>query len=154
MEGDIVGDEEQDNDTDGLVDIWREMSDENITALDKTLQPVQLIHKLAFTIKNSTMIVLPEWLSILEQHTEASEAAKEKPLSIQIMPCDVATCWNSMFDMLEFVLLYRDPLDDLTGIQEMKLRAYELSEGEWRISEQLCGVLKDGKKSGLRQCMT
>lgn len=44
--------------------------------------------------------------------------------------------------MLEFALLYRKPLDELTGIREMKLRSYELSEVEWMIAEKLSGVLK------------
>ena len=57
------------------------------------------------------------------------------------MPRDVATRWNSTFDMLQFALRYRTPLDDLTGIREMKLRSYELSEEEWKIAEQLAGVL-------------
>jgi predicted nucleic acid-binding Zn ribbon protein len=47
-----------------------------------------------------------------------------------------------MFDMLEFVLLYHGPLDALTSLQEMKLRACELSKGEWKIAEQLSDVLK------------
>ena len=52
------------------------------------------------------------------------------------MPHDVTTCWNSTFDMLEFALLYHEPLDALTSLWEMKLRAYELSKGEWKIAEQ------------------
>jgi len=85
---------------------------------------------------------LPKWFSILQQHAKASEAAKEAPLSIRMMPRDVATRWNSTFDMLEFAILYRKPLEDLTNKREMKLRSYELSEDEWRIVEQLSGILK------------
>ena len=59
-----------------------------------------------------------------------------------MMPHDVSTRWNLTFDMLEFVLLYREALDDLTGIREMKLRHCELSEQEWTIAEQLASVLK------------
>ncbi|KAF8816062.1 hypothetical protein BYT27DRAFT_7208991 [Phlegmacium glaucopus] len=44
--------------------------------------------------------------------------------------------------MIKFALLYREPLDDLTGIWEMKLRSYELSEEEWMIAKQLSGILK------------
>ena len=44
--------------------------------------------------------------------------------------------------MLEFVLLYREPLDALTSLREMKLRACELSEGEWKIAGQLSDILK------------
>jgi hypothetical protein len=78
----------------------------------------------------------------LDQHAEASKAAKTIPLSHRMMPRDVSTRWNSTFDMLKFALAYREPLDDLTGSREMKLRAYELTEDEWKIAEQLSGVLE------------
>jgi hypothetical protein len=100
------------------------------------------LRKLAFAIKNSTTIILPEWFSILQKHIDASEKDNKTPLSIRMMPRDVVTRWNSTFDMLEFALLYRKPLDDLTNDREMKLRSYELSEEEWIIVEQLAGILK------------
>lgn len=43
LDGDLVGDEEMDDDMEGLVDIREEMSDEEIAALDNTLQPVRLV---------------------------------------------------------------------------------------------------------------
>ena len=42
-DGDLVGDEEKDDNSDGLVDICQEMSDEEIALLDNTLQPVRLV---------------------------------------------------------------------------------------------------------------
>jgi len=44
--------------------------------------------------------------------------------------------------MLEFALLYRKLLDELTGMWEMKLQLYELSEIEWTIAKNLSCVLK------------
>jgi hypothetical protein len=35
--------------------------------------------------------------------------------------------------MLKFALAYQEPLNVLTGSQEMKLRAHELTEDEWKI---------------------
>jgi hypothetical protein len=99
------------------------------------------LRKLAFTIKNSTTIIRPEWVSILKAHAEVCKSTQKKVLSIRMMPRDVATRWNSTFDMLQFALAYCTPLDDLTGIREMKLRSYELSEEEWKIADQLAGVL-------------
>ena len=58
------------------------------------------------------------------------------------MPRDVATRWNSTYDMLEFAVSYRKALDDLTNNRDMKLRSYELSEEEWIISGQLADILK------------
>ena len=86
-------------------------------------------------------IVLPEWTSILQQHAELSREANEKPLSICMMPRDISTWWNSMFDMIKFAVAYCEPLNDLTGCQAMKLQDYELTEDEWKIAEQLSGVL-------------
>jgi hypothetical protein len=86
-------------------------------------------------------IVLPEWTSILQQHTELSREADEEPLSIRMMPRDVSTRYNSTFDMIQFAVTYCDPLNDLTGCRAMNLRDYELTEDEWKIAEQLSGVL-------------
>jgi hypothetical protein len=58
------------------------------------------------------------------------------------MPQDVATCWNSTFDMLNFALEYRKALDVISAKHEMELRQYKLSEEEWRIAKQLQDVLK------------
>ena len=69
------------------------------------------------------------------------KSTQQTVLSIRMMPHDVATRWQFTFYMLQFALAYHTPLDDLTGIQEMKLRSYELSEEGWKIADQLVGVL-------------
>ena len=58
-----------------------------------------------------------------------------------MMPRDVSTWWNSTFDMVQFAVAYHEPLNDLTGCQAMKLWDYELMKDEWKIAEQLSGVL-------------
>ena len=73
------------------------------------------MRRLAYIIKNSTTIILPEWTSILKQHAELSNKADEKPLSIHMMPHDLSTRWNSTFDMIQFAIAYHEPLNDLTG---------------------------------------
>jgi hypothetical protein len=57
-----------------------------------------------------------------------------------MMPRDVATRWNSTYNMLEFALKYRKAIDELTGDRDM--RKYELDEGEWNLVEQLCDLLE------------
>jgi hypothetical protein len=87
---------------------------------------------MAYAIKNSSTIILPRWYSNLD----------ELELKSRIMPRDVTTRWNSMYDMLEFALKYREAIDIITGDRDMKLRKYEMDEEEWEVARQLCQVLK------------
>jgi hypothetical protein len=59
-----------------------------------------------------------------------------------MMPRDVATRWNSTFDMLDFALRYQKPLQVITSNLDLNLRQYELSRDEWKTAEQLRDVLK------------
>jgi hypothetical protein len=58
------------------------------------------------------------------------------------MPRDVATRWNSTFDMLEFALKYRSVIDKISGDKSSNLRKYEMDDDEWRIAMQLQKTLK------------
>ena len=53
------------------------------------------------------------------------------------MPRDVATRWNSTYDMLKFALTYSEPINQITRDRSIKLRQYELKDHEWTIVEQL-----------------
>lgn len=90
------------------------------------------MRKVAFAIKNSTTIILPQWFSILRD-LETAE---------RMMPRDVTTRWNSTFDMLDFAVDHVTAIDTITADRDMKLRQYELSEGDWAIARQLRDVLK------------
>jgi hypothetical protein len=46
----------------------------------------------------------------------AAKAKRQEPLTIRMMPRDVSTRWNSMFDMLNFAYKYRDAIDSITAI--------------------------------------
>jgi hypothetical protein len=58
------------------------------------------------------------------------------------MPRDVATRWNSTFDMLNYALEHREAVDAVTQRRDLGLRKYELEDHEWAIAEQLRDVLK------------
>ncbi|KAI0245011.1 hypothetical protein BJV78DRAFT_1142419, partial [Lactifluus subvellereus] len=55
--------------------------------------------------------------------------------------------WNSTYDMMAFVLNYRDAIDQLTGNRALKLRAYELNNEDWGIIEDLVAILKTYKNA-------
>ena len=61
---------------------------------------------------------------------------------IRLMPRDVATHWNSTFDLLEFALKHRKAVDLLTQWRELGLRKFKLCDNEWVIVEQLHSMLK------------
>ncbi|KIK72755.1 hypothetical protein PAXRUDRAFT_43783, partial [Paxillus rubicundulus Ve08.2h10] len=91
------------------------------------------LRKLAFKIIHSTTIVLPAWQKILS----------ELRMTVSFMPRDVATCWNSTFDMLEYALKHQRAVDVVTQQRELGLRKFELSDNEWLVVEQLYSILKD-----------
>jgi len=94
--------------------------------------PIIQLCWVAYTIKNSLTLILPQWWEIL----------KDFDLKMKMMPQEVTTRWNSSFDMLDFALEYRCAIDAIIDEKEMKLRWYDLSEEDWRIVWQLWNVLK------------
>ena len=85
-----------------------------------------------FTIKNLTTIILPQWFLILN----------DLKLAKHMIRCDVATCWNLTFDMLDFAIEHITAINTITGDCDMKLRQYELSKDDWNFAHQLQDVLK------------
>ena len=63
------------------------------------------LRKISFKVIHSTTIVLPSWRRLLE----------ELKMKERIIPCDVATRWNSTYDMLAFAFEYRKAIDALTA---------------------------------------
>ena len=59
-----------------------------------------------------------------------------------MMPRDVRTRWNSTYDMLKFAYKYREVVDKITSERSLKLRKFELSEGEWDLVKELRDCLK------------
>jgi hypothetical protein len=90
------------------------------------------LRKVAFAIKNSTTIILPQWFTVLQ----------DLELAERMMPRDVSTRWNSTFDMLDFAVEHITAINAITSNRDMKLRQYELSEDEWDVARQLRDVLK------------
>ncbi|KIK33083.1 hypothetical protein CY34DRAFT_100256 [Suillus luteus UH-Slu-Lm8-n1] len=102
--------DEVDND-DGFVDEVELLDEGERVALNKEIQPVKLalvkVCKLAYKIIHSTTIVLPAWYGIQRDLSEPQT----------LMPRDVATRWNSTFDMLDYALEHREAVDAVTQRQ-------------------------------------
>jgi hypothetical protein len=62
-------------------------------------------------------------------------------MQYRLMPRDVATCWNSTFDMLDFAIQYWKALDQMTSDKKNDLRDFELDEDEWKLASKLRNVL-------------
>ncbi|KAG1793635.1 uncharacterized protein HD556DRAFT_1443423 [Suillus plorans] len=68
----------------------------------------------------------------------------------KLMPRDVATHWNSMYEMLVFTLEYQEPIDRITSDKSLKqAKRYELDDNEWKIVADLIVVLSQYKKATL-----
>jgi hypothetical protein len=90
------------------------------------------IRKLAFAIKNSSTIALPQWYRILD----------DLSLDPKVIPRDVRTRWNATYDMLAEAYKYKTAVNKITEMREMKLRKYEIEAHEWEVVWQLCDLLK------------
>ncbi|KAF8583964.1 hypothetical protein K439DRAFT_1347295, partial [Ramaria rubella] len=97
------------DDIDGFVDETSKMSAQEREVHADSVHPVCLVlvklWKIAFKLINSPTKLLPAWHRTL---------ADLKP-SICIMPHNVATRWNSTYNMLVFVMEYQKALKLLTG---------------------------------------
>ena len=81
---------------------------------------------------NSTTILLPAWKSCLEELEQ----------SVRIMPRDVCTCWNSIYDMLKFMLEYKKAIKMFTSDLKNDLRKFELNNEEWGLVKELSDTLR------------
>ncbi|KIM51313.1 hypothetical protein SCLCIDRAFT_74858, partial [Scleroderma citrinum Foug A] len=103
-----------DND-EGWVDEAEEMTEKEKDELEKSIQPVKLalvkLCKVAFKIVHLTTKVLPAWKEILS----------DLRFTISLMPRDVATRWNSTFNLLEYALKHRKAVELLTQRHELGL---------------------------------
>jgi hypothetical protein len=77
-------------------------------------------------------MILSQWFTKLE----------DLGFKARMMPRDVSTRWNLTYDMLQFALDYRIPIDEITSNRELNLRKYELQDDEWAVTQMLCDTLK------------
>lgn len=141
------------DDEDGWVDEIAAMTDEERAQFQTRVRPVRMtltkvrhfvllgaklahsllqIRHLAFKLVNSSTILLPAW----------KKRVSEAGLPERVMPRDVATRWNSTYNMLVFAIKYRVVVDAICADRELGLRKFELTTREWAIASQLADTLK------------
>ncbi|KAF8137852.1 hypothetical protein K438DRAFT_1486444, partial [Mycena galopus ATCC 62051] len=76
---------------------------------------------------------LPTWLKKCEDHG----------MGRRLIPRDVRTRWNSLYDMLVVAIMYKKVINDFTGDRELGFRAYDLTDMQWTLLGDMVHVLKD-----------
>ncbi|KAF6744789.1 hypothetical protein DFP72DRAFT_825141 [Ephemerocybe angulata] len=131
-----LDDEQLDGSVEGWVDERLMLSSAAREKLDADIHPVRMaivkLRKFAYAVLHSSTLLLPLWFEILES----------LGLSPRTMPRDVATRWNSTYDMLSFALEYRQAIARMSADADTGLRRFELDRKEWEIVGQLVEVLK------------
>jgi hypothetical protein len=105
------------------------------------MDTVVQLRKFAYALKNSTTILLPEWIKVIKKLATESTGV-ETALSPRIMPRDVSTRWNSTYDMLKFAYTYREAINKLTDNRSLNLGWCRIMDEEWELVKQLRDVLK------------
>jgi len=100
-------------------------------AADYDTHQLAQICQLVFAIIRSMTIALPAWHRICHDHQ----------LKVRLIPRDVVTRWNSTYDMLQFASNYRVAIDGITADKSLKLRKFELDDGDWEVIDDLVLVL-------------
>ncbi|KAJ7194633.1 hypothetical protein B0H12DRAFT_1039107, partial [Mycena haematopus] len=90
------------------------------------------IRKLAFAIIHSTTLGLPAW----------RKACVEHGMHPRLIPRDVRTRWNSLYDMLTVAVTYKDVVNSFTGNRDLGYRRFDLSNAQWTLVEDMLHVLK------------
>ena len=89
------------------------------------------LRKLSFKLIHSTTILGPAWKQTLA----------DLKLRYRLMLRDVATHWNSTFDMLDFAVEYQKAIDQMTSDKKNDLRQFELDDNDWELARALRNVL-------------
>ncbi|KAF7372915.1 Dimer-Tnp-hAT domain-containing protein [Mycena sanguinolenta] len=100
---------------------------------------ISLICGLAFAIVNSPTKGLPAWLKKCGDHG----------MTRRLIPRDVRTRWNSLYDMLVVAIMYKKVVNDFMGDRELGFRAYDLTDVQWTLLGDMVHVLKVFKDATL-----
>ncbi|KAJ3742257.1 hypothetical protein EV360DRAFT_57808 [Lentinula raphanica] len=134
---DVEENSERDRDNvEGFVDVLNEMSAAERLMWQHEVASVKSAlfktRKISFKIIHSTTNLLPKWRAHVS----------EMEFKDQVLPRDVATRWNSTFDMLSAFLQMKDLVSGFLDHSSYQLVEYILDDDEWEAIEGLVSVLK------------
>ncbi|KIK50676.1 hypothetical protein GYMLUDRAFT_182431, partial [Collybiopsis luxurians FD-317 M1] len=89
-------------------------------------------HKISFKIIHSTTCLLPQW----------QEQVAATDFMDCVLPSDVATHWNSTYNMLATFLEMKDSVSGYLDCSSNGLSEFCLSEDEWEAVQDLVTALK------------
>jgi hypothetical protein len=125
----------EDNDGEEVPDGHEGMSAAEVRVLDKSVKPVRQVltkvshhpiiddnlvtllklRKAVYAIKNSSTLILPEWFAVLECMAQEAVEQGNKPLSSQMIPQNVAICWNTTYDLPTHIIKLTMSLQIIRG---------------------------------------
>ncbi|KAF9059080.1 hypothetical protein BDP27DRAFT_1166918, partial [Rhodocollybia butyracea] len=124
------------DDVEGFVEVLDEMTEQEREQWHENVKPVKTAlykaRKISFKIINSTTLLLPKW----------REQVANTPLNDRVLPRDVATRWNSTYDMLAAFLEMKGPISEFLDRSSNGMSEYILEEEEWDVIEGLVSALK------------
>ncbi|KAJ3833743.1 hypothetical protein F5878DRAFT_546022 [Lentinula raphanica] len=124
------------DDNEGFVDVLNEMSAGERATWQNEVTPVKSAlyktRKISFKIIHSTTGLLPRW----------REQVSDTEFADQVLPRDVATRWNSTYDMLAAFLRMKEPVVKFLDRASYGLSALALNDNEWDAIQGLVAVLK------------
>ncbi|KAJ3817414.1 hypothetical protein F5880DRAFT_1492959 [Lentinula raphanica] len=134
---DLVERDGVDNDgEEGFVNVLNELTAAERNEWQHKVLPVKSAlfktRKVSFKIIHSTTLLLPRW----------REQVAGTEFEGQVLPRDVATQWNSTFDMLAAFLRMREPVNEFLDRSSNGLAEYALDDEEWKAIEGLVSVLR------------
>ncbi|KAE9385640.1 hypothetical protein BT96DRAFT_840447, partial [Gymnopus androsaceus JB14] len=88
--------------------------------------------RISFKIINSPAVLLPRW-----RETMASTEFKDR-----VLPCDIATRWNSTYNMLCAFIEMKTVIVQFLDCASNGLVDYTLSEEEWEAANDITKALK------------
>ncbi|KAF5342776.1 hypothetical protein D9758_017115 [Tetrapyrgos nigripes] len=100
---------EAEDESDLIVDMLKGFGDDEAKELQQRIRPITKVlvklQKISFKTINSSMLLLLQWYSILNEHEK-----KE-----MVIPRDVNTRWNSSFDILDYSCIHKRYINEFVN---------------------------------------